>query len=273
MQQIKASCRHAFTLIELLVVISVIALLIALLLPALEGARFAAKITQCGGQIRQLHLGIWMYAEDHDGKLIRHKELPEYDQEHWDWNNVALMRTELHNVSFLPYFNDDKQVFSCPDGPSFGFLRLNAVPHVVLGYSNLCNINPQIPGSNGDYSYDPDQAARLVPKTINDDPNMGMWADANYWTEGAGYGGLNIWPWWTSGSHPRRSWKVAIDPDMRTWGWSGALASIDADGEGRWLVTLGGSASWDNWMPVDEESKAQRRRLLLQAPPLWYLSF
>lgn len=56
-----------FTLIELLVVISVIALLISMLLPALRGAREAASQTQCASNIRQQALAVFLYAADRNG--------------------------------------------------------------------------------------------------------------------------------------------------------------------------------------------------------------
>ncbi|MCC6579185.1 MAG: type II secretion system protein [Phycisphaeraceae bacterium] len=55
--------RRGFTLIELLVVISVIALLIAILLPALQEARAAAQAIQCGTQMRQVLIGWSMYSD------------------------------------------------------------------------------------------------------------------------------------------------------------------------------------------------------------------
>lgn len=59
-----AGCRRAFTLVELLVVISIIALLIAILLPSLKRARDQAKVTVCLNDIRQIGLGLAYYGED-----------------------------------------------------------------------------------------------------------------------------------------------------------------------------------------------------------------
>ncbi len=57
--------RTAFTLIELLVVISIVALLIAILLPALKSARGAANNMACLVRERQMGVGIMTYAQDH----------------------------------------------------------------------------------------------------------------------------------------------------------------------------------------------------------------
>jgi len=62
--------QRAFTLIELLVVVSIIAILAALLLPALAKSKIKARMVEEMSAGRQLMLGVQMYADDHNGAVF-----------------------------------------------------------------------------------------------------------------------------------------------------------------------------------------------------------
>jgi prepilin-type N-terminal cleavage/methylation domain-containing protein/prepilin-type processing-associated H-X9-DG protein len=64
--------RSGFTLIELLVVVAIIALLISILLPSLSRAREQAKLVACSSNLKQLGIGVQMYANDWNGVWPRY---------------------------------------------------------------------------------------------------------------------------------------------------------------------------------------------------------
>lgn len=133
----------AFTLIELLMVVAIVALLVALVLPALSEARAAARSVRCAANLQQLHVTFACYENDNDDRLPRIRDYdygvvtPAYNQEDQmpgTWVNLFLARNYLagpRSAAGLP------EVLRCPDG--IGRLAEDASwigyqPHYGLNY-------------------------------------------------------------------------------------------------------------------------------------------
>lgn len=112
-----------FTLIELLVVISIIALLIGLLLPALAMARTSALLTKCLSNQRQVGIGLFAYAADHDGAIPRGSEAVNLGAPGVNLANTAnnylwfAGTYSSHGVLITNEYVTTPEVLDCPDGP------------------------------------------------------------------------------------------------------------------------------------------------------------
>jgi len=177
---------HGFTLIELLVVVAIIALLIALLLPALSRARWQSKLTACGANLRQYGLVLTMYAQTHD-----------------DIMPLVCLSDPVNNVTLLPWqwgtnvtvagqiILDSGQApkgFFCPlqDDPSWQFnTKYNPWPFnpTNTAYANTSICYGPRPfckswQSGGVYGFDsmyhPEE---ILPKMVQIPSNMAIAAD------------------------------------------------------------------------------------------------
>ena len=85
----RRKARPGFTLIELLVVIAIIAILAAMLLPALSKSKQKAQGIYCMNNGKQLQLAWVMYAGDNDEKIVLNKSNPAQPDESWVFNVVG----------------------------------------------------------------------------------------------------------------------------------------------------------------------------------------
>ncbi len=86
--------RRGFTLVELLVVIAIIGILVALLLPAIQAAREAARRSQCSNNLKQIGLGLMNYHDTHNAFPAGWNKQSPNGQPDWGWAVMILPFTE-----------------------------------------------------------------------------------------------------------------------------------------------------------------------------------
>jgi prepilin-type N-terminal cleavage/methylation domain-containing protein/prepilin-type processing-associated H-X9-DG protein len=155
----RLSLRTGFTLVELLVVIAIIGILVALLLPAIQAAREAARRSQCTNNLKQIGVALHNHADKNDGALPGGSS---YQHPTWRGNWVTELLPFVEEQALADQLDPKKgmnetpnqelaagavlPVFICPSDPRSGqpIKRANATPPEIRPPGTAGNRNPPV---------------------------------------------------------------------------------------------------------------------------------
>lgn len=200
--------KQGFTLIELLVVIAIIAILAAILFPVFAQARERARAVACLSNVKQLGLGLMMYAQDYDETMpAMFAEVP-CPQCNGVYNGIPIP----YDQQIQPYIKND-QIYDCP-GDS------HTLPGWVKSDGSYWDQKYRNSGKRRTYGYVGQVSTREWGQTNSGDPNTGM----SVWGNGLPLAGMDA-PADTialmEASTPNESWAVGHP-------WGAAFTNCDA---------------------------------------------
>jgi prepilin-type N-terminal cleavage/methylation domain-containing protein len=208
-----------FTLIELLVVIAIIAILAAILLPALAAAKEKAKRSACLGNLKQIGVGMTVYCGDNEDYLF-----PVRTQSGSQFVPIALNPDQVASASGILSVltnSEANSVWSCPNRPALPVYD-GQNHQYVIGYMYFGGVSTWFP------QYTPYPACSPV-RCSTSKPWWTIAADANLQVEGA---------WGTTDSTAPGAWYNNIPPHPV------ALGRTPAGGN---EVFIDGSANWNQY--------------------------